>query len=185
VPFAGADARWRIEGGVLVCDAPDPPAPGGWLLTDRDYSDFVLRLEFQVASGSGAALAPRLTPGAPKPLLIPLQDDLAPVYAGTGPQERTGALAGIAGRRAELRQASNWNDLEVEVRGWSLRVAVNGKETVTAALNAEPVIRYLEGAPNGSGRVGLRPGRGRVRFRNLSVRDLSAVREPLGAGDQP
>jgi len=70
----------------------------GWLLTERDYGDFILRLEFQFASGQTAGHLPRRSrrgiqfPGSPLNPEIQLQDDSFPGYANHQRVQRTGAL---------------------------------------------------------------------------------------------
>ena len=53
----------------------------GWLLTDRDYTDFVLRLEYQLTAGANSGVALRMPPGAKKlsrsPVLV-LKKDRVP-----------------------------------------------------------------------------------------------------------
>jgi hypothetical protein len=182
---SGDPAVWRAEGGVMGFTLTDTPRQHGWLLTRRDYTDFLLRFEFQLAPGANSGVAVRTWPGCPKPLEIQIQDDTFPEYAAQGPLERTGALFRLAGRPAKLRPLGSWNRMEVELRGWSLRVAVNGEETLHLLLNEDRVFRYLDGAPPASGRIGLQHWRGSVRFRELEVIDLSAPQADPARRDNP
>jgi serine/threonine protein kinase len=173
---------WHVQSEEMVFDRSDTRGPEEWLLTERDYINFTLRLEFQLSREAKSGVAVRVGPGAVKPLFIPLQDDKSPDLATLRPNERTGALAGLAGQATELRPGDVWNELQIELRGWSLRVAVNGKETTRVMLNSNEVFRYLDGAPNGSGRIGIRYGRGQGRFRALQINDGSIPSEsPAGS----
>jgi serine/threonine protein kinase len=170
---SGDPAAWRVADGTMVFSLTDPPRQRGWLVTQHDYTDVILRFEFQLAPGANSGVGLRMWPGSPKPLEIQIQDDTFPAFAAQRSNERTGALYGLAGHPAELRPLGEWNQMEIELRGWSLRVAINGKETLHIMLNDDEVVRYLDGAPPASGRIGLQHWLGSVRFRKLEVKDLS------------
>jgi hypothetical protein len=195
---SGDPAVWRIEetvvGQIRVDGDPtvhpmtmfatiftlnDSPRQRGWLLTERDYTDFLLRLKFQIVTpGSQSGIGLRMWPGSPKPLKIPIQDETFPAFAAHPPAERTGALYGVAGSPGAgvgLNALHEWNHMEIESRGWHLRVLVNGKATLETRLNDDKVFRYLDGAPPASGRIGLQHWLGSVRFRDLEIKDLSGL----------
>ena len=127
---SGDPTVWSVADGAMVFNLSDPPLQRGWLVTRRDYTDFRLRFEFQLQPGAKSGIGLRMWPGSPKPLEIQIQDDTFPAFAGQRPLERTGTLHGLAGRPAELRPLGEWNQMEIELRGWSLRVAVNDKESL-------------------------------------------------------
>ncbi len=170
---SGDPTVWRVSKDAMVFTLKDPPRQRGWLVTQRDYSDFLLRLEFQLSPGANSGVGLRMWPGSPKQLELQIQDDTFPGFAAFGPMERTGALYRVAGRAAELRALGEWNQMEIELRGWSLRVAVNAKETLRIRLNRDNVFRYLDGAPPASGRIGFQHWLGSGRFRKVEIKDLS------------
>jgi len=72
-------------------------------LTERAYSDFSLRLQFNFAEGANSGVAFRAAPGeglaapgSPRHPEIQLQDDSFPAYANQQRIQRTGALYNIA-----------------------------------------------------------------------------------------
>ena len=170
---SGDPTVWSAADGAMVFNLSDPPRQRGWLVTRRDYTDFRLRFEFQLQPGAKSGIGLRMWPGSPKPLEIQIQDDTFPAFAGQRPLERTGTLHGLAGRPAELHPLGEWNQMEIELRGWSLRVAVNDKESLRIQLNDDRVFRYLDGAPPAGGRIGLQHGLGSARFRKLEIKDLT------------
>jgi len=183
---SGDPGVWFVVlGKTMAFNVTDPPRQRGWLVTERDYTDFLLRFEFSLTPGSNSGVGLRMWPGSPKPLEIQIQDDTFPAFAAHRPTERTGTLYGLAGRPAELRPLGEWNQMEIELRGWSLRVAVNDKETLQIRLNDDEVVRYLDGAPPAGGRIGLQNQRGCVRFRRLEVKDLSRAEDSPAKSEKP
>jgi serine/threonine protein kinase len=164
---------WRVTDGAMGFALTEPARQRGWLVTERDYTDFLLRLEFEVSPGAGSGIGLRMWPGSPKPLKIQIQDETFPAFAGQAQRERTGALYGIAGSPGTGvgLHTPGWNQMEIELRGWRLRVAVNGRATLETRLNDDSVFRYLDGAPPASGRIGLQHGLGSARFRNVKIKD--------------
>jgi serine/threonine protein kinase len=182
---SGDPTVWRVRDGAMICTVTDPPRQRGWLLTRRDYTDFLLQLEFQLSAGASSGVALRTWPGAVKPLEIEIKDDTFPAYAGLDASEHTGTLFHVAGQPAQLQPVGQWNRMEIELRGWSLPVAVNDRETLRLSLLEDRVFRYLEGAPPASGRLGLQHGQGSVRFRKVEVKDLSRTPEAPGQEENP
>jgi hypothetical protein len=43
---------WKVEDGVLVCTGEG----GGWLRSDKQYENFVLRLEFRISKGGNSGI---------------------------------------------------------------------------------------------------------------------------------
>ncbi|HZV07987.1 MAG TPA: family 16 glycoside hydrolase [Gemmataceae bacterium] len=184
----GDPAVWRVVDGTMVFTLTDPPRQRGWLVTERDYTDFLLRFEFQLSPGANSGIGLRMWPGSPKPLEIQIQDDTFPGFAGQGPNERTGALYGVAGGPGTgvgLRALGEWNQMEIDLRGWLLRVAVNGKAALETRLNDDRVFRFLDGAPPAGGRIGLQHWLGSVRFRNLEMKDLSRMEDAAIKRENP
>jgi serine/threonine protein kinase len=177
-PASGDPKAWHVADGTMLFNLTDPPRQRGWLVTERDYTDFLLRFEFQLSPGANSGIGLRMWPGSSKPLEIQIQDDTFPGFAGQAPNERTGALYGVAGGPGAgvgLRAMSEWNQMEIELRGWHLRVVVNGKTALETRLNDDSMYRFLEGAPPAGGRIGLQHWLGSVRFRKLEVKELSGL----------
>src|SRR5205807_1442774 len=78
---SGEARAWGVEDGELVAGAA-APANRGWLLTERSYGDFVLRLQFKLSPGANSGVAFRAVPGE-KPPEIQLMDDSDPKYRDT------------------------------------------------------------------------------------------------------
>jgi hypothetical protein len=155
-----------------------------WLLSDRDYKDFVLRFEFQLARGANGGVALRAVPGetvlrAPFHLEVQLADDTDPRLKG----EPTGSLIWNKNgrtlvppdKRAELKPVGDWNEMQIELRGQSLQVLVNGHLVLTTKLD-ELAGRAgaLPGLGRSAGRIGFQKHTGTVRLRNVRIKELTS-----------
>ncbi len=181
----GDPRSWRVERGELV--SVGGAGNNRWLLTEKDYSDFLLRLEFQVTAGANSGVAFRAAPGeGARPRLHPeiqVQDDAFPPYGPQRNEQRTGALYGIAlDRLPRLLPVGAWNKMTVEARGLSLRVTVNGAETLKTDLDKfDAQAATVPGLKRKAGRIGLQNHTGTVRFRKIDVQDPSGPGAPAPA----
>jgi hypothetical protein len=191
----GDKQAWQVNRGELVARGTqnDRYFTQGYLLTERAYSDFILRFQFQQVgrrdATSGVAL--RAVPGEtarnysirepnnwPFHLTVFLGD-----HATYEPYENGGLwwspnsdLQPVRqpDRVAELKQIGEWNETEVEMRGQSLRCSVNGRDVQSVALNqhAPFLINPAIGLNRFSGRIGFLKRTGEVRFRNIEIKEL-------------
>jgi hypothetical protein len=170
---SGARNRWWVGARELVAAGADKPEDMGWLLTQRDYSDFILRFEFMLSRGGNSGVTFRAALGEKKHLEIQILDDSR--YPEIQDTALTGSLYGLAlDRRANLKSEGEWNQMEIELRGRSLRVTVNGRDTLQTNLsrfggqaNQLPALKRV------TGRIGLQNWDRAVRFRNIQLQDLS------------
>jgi hypothetical protein len=173
---SGDPKDWQAADGELAAAGSPDPRKRGWLLTEKDYANFILRLEFQLTRAANSGVCFRARPGdsAYKNLEIQILDDTDPRYAKMADKQLTGSLWGVAiDRRALLRPLGSWNHMEVEVRGRSLRVRVNGRETLNTDLDQfADRAADLPGLNRASGRIGLQSWEGAVWFRKIEVKEL-------------
>jgi hypothetical protein len=164
-----AAAEWKADAnGIAIMGGPQ--ATWGFLLSKQDYTSFFLRLQFQqMTEGAKSGIILRGIPGVrigaiPYQCKVNLQNP-----------ENTGAFLWSNNsvyqnppRPAKLKAAGEWNDVEVELRGQSLRVTIDGECVQTMDLDAFagrpgalPVLKQP------AGRIGLQKHQGNVRFRNM------------------
>ena len=82
---------YGVKGGVIYCAR----GGGGNLLTEREYDDFILRLEFRLEPGSnnGVGLrAPLALAVSSSGMEIQILDDGAPQYADLRPAQYCGSI---------------------------------------------------------------------------------------------
>jgi formylglycine-generating enzyme required for sulfatase activity/Leucine-rich repeat (LRR) protein/predicted Ser/Thr protein kinase len=198
VDSGGADA-WQVKNGELTFRAAEEPRSllsQGYLLTEKDYKDFRLRFQFQRSSdnaSSGIALravpqetAGNSNPGAgdwPYHLTVWLGKEGAGGLWWSPNSSATPPL--LADQAAEIRPAGEWNDMEVEMRGQSLRIMVNGRGILNVMLNkTRPKKEKFPavGLNRYSGRIGFLKRDGEFRFRKIEIKELppSDVETQLG-----
>jgi FAD:protein FMN transferase len=169
-----------------------PSRGWGHLATRRDYRDFELSLEFELAPGANSGLFLRAARDGSNPATsgaeIQLIDDEGwERFTGHAltPTQRTGALYAAVGTAAppakRLQPPGAWNRLEVLYSGQRLAVALEGVvlyDLDTHTLAAEPP--FAERAPTGFlgfqryGAPAVPEEQSSVRLQNLFVRPLAA-----------
>ncbi len=153
----------------------------GNLYTEKEYSDFVFRFEFQLTPGANnglgihASLKGDAAYGGKE---IQILDDTAPVYATLEPYQYHGSVYGIApAKRGYLKPVGEWNEEEVYVKGDRIKVVLNG----TVILDADLKKATRNGTLDKKNHPGLNVYRGHigflghgtvVRFRNIRVKEL-------------
>jgi DNA-binding beta-propeller fold protein YncE len=191
---SGSKDSWRIENADLVVTGPGDYRKSGWLLTDREYSDFLLKFEFQPSPGTNSGVAIWARPGElferlPHHPQIELFDaDKRDIRNGSFVWSTSIASADMLSPDgvAEIKRRELWNMMEIEVRGNWLRAAINGREVLRpdlAKLAKSP--KAHPGLLRRSGRIGFQSHTGTVRFRNIEIKELNAGRldsRPPSAG---
>jgi Domain of Unknown Function (DUF1080) len=168
--------NWVAEGGLLVCQGKG----GGWLGTDRDYDNFVLRLEYRLKPGGNSGVylrAPEKGHISRVGMEIQLLDDFVAEYAKLDFYQYTGSIYHVvAPTQRASKPAGEWNALEIRAEGRQVVVVLNGKKIVDADLDRclkDPeVAKEHTGLARTSGRIGLQSHTDRVEFRNLRIKEL-------------
>jgi hypothetical protein len=156
---------------------------GGMLLTDKEYGNFVARLEFRLPPGGNNGLAIR-SPGNGDPAYaamteLQVLDSKHPKYAKLDARQYHGSSYGMAAaKRGYLRDAGQWNYQEVTVDGSTIKVELNGTVILDTDLNE--VTDFMAGRPHPGkdrkkGYFGFAGHNDPVEFRNVSIRELPAT----------
>jgi hypothetical protein len=187
----GDRGEWKADGGVISTTGL-PKGPRTWLLTEREYGDVRVRFEYRLEAGGNSGFAFRAVPGE-RPVLSPggrptpgpyhhqveISDDTARRWANlpTGQVNGGETLSGPALKPLRRPQPpGEWHQMEVELRGGSVRVRVNGEELLADELEA--LVRAGSCYPSLSrtrGRIGFQQQEKRAEFRNVTVEELRPV----------
>jgi hypothetical protein len=179
-PYDSKAENWSVEDGVLVCAGKG----GGWLGTERDYDNFVLRLEYRLKPGGNSGVylrAPEKGWISRAGMEIQILDDNDPRYAHLDFYQYTGSIYHVvAPTQRAGKPAGQWNALEIRADGRQIVVVLNGKKIVDADLDRclkDPAVaREHPGLTRTTGRIGLQSHSERVEFRALRIKELKTAR---------
>ena len=155
---------WKVENGILRGGEPR----GSWLLSEREYTDFILEFEFKLGETGNSGCA----------LRVPLRGD--PAFDGMelqmadfryNPSAKDSELTGGIYRAiAPIRQVyrpTEWNHYRVVLNGSHLEVALNGETIQDLDLDQQnQVVKRHDGSD--APPVKDRPRKGRIGFQELS-----------------
>jgi 3-keto-disaccharide hydrolase len=174
--WAGPLDQYEIADGTVRCK----PNQGGTIFTEREYSDFVARLEIKLPPGGNNGLAIRY-PGEGDTAYVGMcelqvLDNDAAKYASLDPRQYHGSVYGmVAAHRGYLRPVGEWNFEEVTVQGSRITVELNGTRIVDA--DVAQVTEFLDGKAHPgkdrrSGHFGFAGHNDPVAYRNIAIREI-------------
>jgi hypothetical protein len=154
-------AAWKVEQGVLQGST----TRGTWLVSDREYGDFVLELEFKLGERGNSGVG----------LRFPLQGD--PAFSGlelqmiergyfgdkpAAPAELTGAFYRAIPPTQQAFKPGEWNRCQITCEGPQVKVVLND-------MTVQDVDLSKKTAASGRGTaLAQRPLRGHLGFQELS-----------------
>ena len=170
--------RWGAGDGILFTTGKPG---GGWLMTEKEYGDFEILLEYKVpkAGNSGVALRSPLK-GDPAYVGMEIQILDNPWYLdeknykGLKPVQLTGAIYGVVAPEPDAtKKAGTWNKMHITAKGRHVTVEVNGTRVVDADLDDyKEHAKQHPGLLRDQGRLGLQCHTDRVEFRHIYVKPL-------------
>lgn len=155
---------------------------GTWLLSERQYGDFILEAEFRFKNGGksgngGIALRAPLT-GDPayNGLELQITDERyeRSYFPGATVEQLSGGLYLVSGAKELAYIQGEWNHYRVEMRGPKVKVWLNRKLVQDVDLDTltKPAKRHGEGQELLEATPGAqRPRRGHIGFQDLSESD--------------
>jgi hypothetical protein len=136
------DSKWTVEDGVLLARQDPTGRRDGesWLVTAKDFTDFLLAVKFRVTAGGNSGVflrdplprAARLAAadgGSPPPWEAGLEANIN----ATDPEYPTGSIWSVAKGAKGVERAGEWNDMVVRVKGDRISTWVNGQAAVVDA----------------------------------------------------
>ncbi len=158
------DPVWKVKDGVLFGGVPR----GSWLISEREYGDFIIEFEFKLGERGNSGFAIR----------APLYGD--PAFDGIELQmadmrynpealdsEITGGLYRAVAPDKQVYRPLEWNHYHIRCEGANIFVRLNGENILDVNLDEETstVLRH-----DGTTALPLRdrPRRGHIGFQELS-----------------
>ncbi|MFK7770114.1 MAG: DUF1080 domain-containing protein [Mariniblastus sp.] len=178
---------YEIVDGSLRCK----PKSGGTIYTEKEYGDFVARMEFKLPPGGNNGLAIRypgkgdtayvgmcelqVLDGEHKRFQRKPTDDNPSTDALDARQHHGSAYGMVAAHRGYMRPTGEWNFQEVTVKGSTIKVELNG--TVILDCDLSTVTEFLADKPHPgkdrkTGHFGLAGHNDPVEYRNLSIKTI-------------
>jgi hypothetical protein len=181
--FNGWTLVERSGGGYEIVDGMivSPEKGGGYLFTQKEYANFVLRFEFRLSPGGNNGIGIRAPIGEGNPsytgMEIQILDHYDPMYCcWLKPAQHHGSIYGVVpAKLGYLNRAGEWNEEEIVADGSRIKVTLNGGVIVDADLSTvtDPaVLKEHPGIRRPSGHIGLLGHDSKVEFRNLRVKQL-------------
>lgn len=158
--------KWYVEKGNLICES-GPHMEYGYLSTEKDYKDFLLRLEFKQESNGNSGVFFRSSIEGTKISgwqveVAPRGDDTGGIYESYG----RGWLNQIADDRENILKEGEWNDLVILVQGNRVITWLNNE--LMTDLKDDKI-----GEANGKIALQIHEGGGiKVRWRNIYIKEL-------------
>lgn len=164
---ADSGVKWRVEKGVLHGSEPR----GTWLVSEKEYGDFVLKFEWKLGERGNSGTA----------LRVPLYGD--PAFDGmelqmvdrryypddmkVTPAELTGSLYKAVAPTEQVYKPEAWNQYEITCKGPLVKVVLNGRLILDVNLDTQTdQPQRHDGSP--APPLKQRPRKGHLGFQELS-----------------
>jgi hypothetical protein len=182
--WTGDTKGYGVEDGAITC-----LKDGTNLYTDREFSNFVLRLRFRLSPGANNGIgvrAPLEGDAAYAGMEIQVLDDGHEKYKGwLKDWQRHGSVYGVVaskGGSTALKPCGEWNDEEIVVDGRRVKVTLNGTVILDADLDQATKDGTLSGKPHSglsrtTGHIGFLGHGDRVWYRDIRISELPAKTE--------
>lgn len=165
---------WGVDNGVMYVSK----SGGGWLLTEKEFGDFELRLQYKMSKHSNSGVALR-TPLKGDPAYVGMEiqliDDLN--WKGLETWQHTGSIYNVVPAKKETNKPiGEWNSMRVIAKGRHVKVENNGEVLVDADLD-DYVKQHGKKHPgilptHTQGHIGFQSHDNRVEFKNIYIKAL-------------
>lgn len=171
----GRGGGYGVTNGAIYCAR----GGGGNLLTEKEFSDFVLRLDYMLEPGGNNGVGIRCPLEGEDVTYsgneIQVLDDKAPKHAHIKPWQFNGSLYGVVPAKNGTAKIGEWNSYEITACGRNIKVVLNGRTILDANVNDvtdEETIRKHPGMFRDRGHIGFLGHNDFVQFRNIRIKEL-------------
>lgn len=172
---APADAQWAVDESGILTGAQNR---GTWLISEKEYGDFDLDLEFKITArgNSGVALRAPMK-GDPAYDGMELQIVDSRYYNGQGePEQLCGAIyRGIAPKKDAFKPEA-WNKYQITCRGPHVKVILNGELIQDFNLDEQTRELHRDSPEKSSPPLKDRPRKGHIGFQDLGRDGRTQIR---------
>ena len=177
--WVGNTVDYVAENGLLMGKLQN--GDHGNLFTEKEYSNFVIRFEFQLTPGANNGLgihAPLQGDAAYVGKEIQILDNTADIYKDLQPYQYHGSVYGvIPAKREFLKPVGEWNSEEVAVKGDDIKVTLNGTVILEGNMKEASKNGTLDhkdhpGLLRHTGHIGFLGHGSDLNFRNIRIKEL-------------
>lgn len=161
---AGDGINWIVRDGAL--HGSDPR--GTWLVSEKQYADFILKFEFKLGERGNSGCAIR-SPMHGDPAFDGMELQMADLRYNTQAKdsELTGGIYRALAPEQQVYKPTDWNQYEITLRGSRLKVRLNGVEIHNLDLEKQDqLVKRHDGSDAPA--IKNRPRRGHIGFQELS-----------------
>jgi hypothetical protein len=161
---APKEVQWTVKDGVLRPGS----RRGTWLVSEKDYSDFILEFEIKLTEVGNSGVALRAPPFG-DPAFDGMELQFADFRYNTSAKdsELTGGVYRAIAPTKQVYKPTEWNRCRIELQGDKLKATINGElvQDVDLSTFDQKVKRHdgTDAAP-----IKERPKKGRIGFQHLS-----------------
>jgi hypothetical protein len=158
------EARWTAANGVLK----PGERRGTWLLSEREYADFVLEFEIKLSERGNSGVALR-APAFGDPAFDGMELQFADFRYNTAAKdsELTGGIYRAIAPTKQVYKPTEWNTCRIELGGGRLRATINGELVQDVDLSKfDKTVKRHDGTD--AKPIKDRPRKGRIGFQHLS-----------------
>src|SRR5262245_48465005 len=168
---AAKEAVWTVKDGTLYSSSKR----GNWLVSEKEYGDFVLEFEIKLGQRGNSGVALR-SPMKGDPAFDGLELQVADYRYNTkaADSELTGGIYRAIAPTKQVYKPTEWNSFRVELKGPRLKVTLNGEVIQDVDLGTfDKVVKRHD--KSDAPPVKDRPRKGHVGFQHLSSDDVPVM----------
>jgi Domain of Unknown Function (DUF1080) len=161
---APKDVQWTVKDGVLT----GGKQRGTWLISEKEYDDFILEFEIKLTERGNSGVALR-SPMKGDPAFDGMELQVADLRYNTDAKdsELTGGLYRAVAPTKQVYKPTEWNKFRIELKGDRLKATINGELVQDIDLTKfDQKVKRHDGtdAPP----IKDRPRKGHIGFQHLS-----------------
>jgi hypothetical protein len=163
---------WKADQGAIAVEK----GGGGYLMTEKEYGDFELRLEYKLTKGANSGVALR-TPMAGDPAYVGMEIQLIDDEGWPGKladYQHTGSIYDVVpAAKTNNKPIGEWNSMRIVCKASKVTVEVNGAVVVDANTEdaKEATKKRHPGLARDKGHIGFQSYNTRVEFRNVFIKE--------------
>ena len=187
-----AGNEWKVEGGALHLDASTPNKEGGDLVTNDEYKNFDLKLEWKISEKGNSGIIFYVHEDPEKyhetyvtGIEMQVLDNGTPTRLGQPDGKlythRAGDLYDLLASKEAVKPLGQWNQVEIKAKDGKLDFYMNGEHTLSTKMWDENwkkmvAISKFKDMPGFSaykeGKIALQDHGADVWFRNIKIKKL-------------